>query len=246
MIVLLTGKPGIGKSTALSRITDMLGRRRCAGLLAKEILKDGERVGFSSYGLKCRESVILAHKEFRTGFFIEDFGVDPKALDELCEKEYTAAQDKQVHFMILDEIGRMQMMSQGFKRLLEKMAECEKHLIATICLEDEIEYIREFKKRGGVRLFVLDEDNRKDVPLEVCRLVGGDDEVYLGKIELALKYRNEKERYEYNGDRIVLHSEHGIRTITANEEGYHCTCEYYAQNGICSHILSLLIDERKE
>ena len=246
MIILLTGKPGIGKSTALSRITDMLGRRRCAGLLAKEILKDGERIGFSSYGLKCKESVVLAHKEFHTGFVIEDFGVDPKALDKLCEKEYAAAEEGQIRFMILDEIGRMQMMSQGFKRLLEKMAESDRHLIATICLEDEIEYIREFKKREGVRLFVLDEDNREDIPLKVCRLVCGDDEVYLSKIALALKYRNEKDRYEYSNDRIVLHSQHGIRTITVDEEGYHCTCEYYEQNGICSHILSLLLSERKE
>ena len=246
MIILLTGKPGIGKSTALSRITDMLGRRRCAGLLAKEILKDGERIGFSSYGLKCKESVVLAHKEFHTGFFIEDFGVDPNALDKLCEKEYAAAEESQVRFMILDEIGRMQMMSQGFKRLLEKMAGSDRYLIATICLEDEIEYIREFKKREGVRLFVLDENSREDIPLKVCRLVCGDDEVYLSKIELALKYRNEKERYEYSNGRIVLHSQHGVRTITADEEGYHCTCEYYEQNGICSHILSLLLSERKE
>ena len=246
MIVLLTGRPGIGKSTALSRIADMLGRRRCAGLLAKEILRDGERIGFSSYGLRCKESVVLAHKEIRTGRYIEDFGVDPEALDGLCEKESAAAEDKEVRLVVLDEIGRMQMMSEGFKRLLEKTADSSRHLIATICLEDEIEYIREFKKREGVRLFVLDEENREEIPLEVCRLVCGDDEVYLSKIALALQYRNEKERYEYGKDMIVLHSQHGTRTITVDEEGYHCTCEYFEENGTCSHILSLLIGERKE
>ena len=224
---------------------DMLGRKRCCGILAEEILKDGERIGFRSCGIRSKKSVILAHKEIDTGFYVEDFGVDLRALDDLCEEEFRCITEK-TRFILLDEIGRMQTMSENFVALLEKLSNSSRTLVASICLEDEIPYIRDFKKREGNRLYLLDESNRDRIPLEVCRTVNANDEAYLGKLALAKKYRNEKERYTFEKDRIILHSEHGTRTITQDDEGYHCTCEYYQENGVCSHILSLLIEEGKE
>ena len=75
MICLISGKPNTGKSTALRKIADFLGIKRCAGLLAQEIMKEGERIGFSSHGLLCNEDIILAHKEFSKDHAVEDFGV---------------------------------------------------------------------------------------------------------------------------------------------------------------------------
>ena len=245
MNILLTGKPGIGKSTALRKIVDMLGRKRCCGILTEEILKDGERIGFRSHGIQSKKSVVLAHKEIDTGYYVEDFGVDLQPLDDLCEEEFRYVTGK-IRFIILDEIGRMQMMSENFVGWLEKLGNGSRTLIASICLEDEIPYIRDFKKREENRLYVLDASNRERIPWEVCRTVNADDETYLGKLELARQYRSEIERYTFEENRIILRSTHGTRTITRDEEAYHCTCEYYQENGVCSHILSLLIEEGKE
>ena len=68
-----------------------------------------------------------------------------------------------------------------------------------------------------------------------------DDEEYLSKIALARKYAQERQRYEYLPDKVILHSTHGIRTITKENGHYHCTCDYYQKNGTCSHIMSLFI-----
>ena len=242
MIVLISGKPNTGKSTALGKIIDLLGPPRCSGLLTEEILKDGERIGFSTCGLKCRKRIILAHKDFDKTYAVEDFGVDLSSLEKLMIEELeTGSNDERTRFLIIDEIGRMQVMSKRFRELLDQIADSSKTLIASICYEDEIEYIRDFKKRDDVSLFVLNETNRNDLPTLLCKTICKDDQEYLGKLELAKKYAGMKELYEHYPDKTILHSTHGVRTITVNEGQYQCTCDYYQKNGTCSHIMSLII-----
>lgn len=242
MIALITGKPNTGKSTAVRKIIDQLGSLRCCGLLAEEILKDGERVGFETAGISCGEKIVLAHKELEKTWAVEDFGIDLTSLERLAAKEFeTGLKDEKTRFIIIDEIGRMQVMSERFRQLLDQVAESSKSLIATICYEDEIEYIRDFKNREDVRLFVLNKEDRDELPLSVCGYVCNDDEEYLSKIALARKYAQERQRYEYLPDKVILHSTHGIRTITKENGHYHCTCDYYQKNGTCSHIMSLFI-----
>ena len=247
MICLISGKPNTGKSTALRKIADFLGIKRCAGLLAQEIMKEGERIGFSSRGLLCNEDIILAHKEFSKDHAVEDFGVDLKALEDVFEKEYEAAlHNKDVSFFLIDEIGRMQVMSKRFCSLLDRIAESEKDLIATICYKDEIPYIRNFKQKEGNHLFILDESNRDELPLKIAMEVCKDDPLYLSKVKLAESYANQEERYRFEEGKVILSSTHGTRIITKENGIYHCTCEYYEQNGVCSHILSLLMRNKGE
>ena len=244
MNCLITGKVASGKSTALYKVADMLGVKRCAGLLAGEILEAGERKGFYSLGLHSRRRIVLAHKDIEKTHAVEDFGVDLESFEELCQNEFVSAlSDEDIRFIIVDEIGRMQLMSARFQKLLEEIAMSEKTLIASICYDDDLDFVREFKRREDMKLFILDEENRNRIPLEVVLEVTRDDNVYQGKLDLARKYRSEKERYSYEGDRIVLNSTHGRRAITRQDGIWHCDCDYYMETGTCSHILSLLLPD---
>ena len=246
MIILLTGKPNTGKSTAIKKIVNMLGPKRCAGLLAQEIRDDQERVGFLTRGIRTGEEVILAHKEIHFEYAVEDFGVDVSSFERVCHKELeTALNDETVKFVIIDEIGRMQVMSPLFRELLAKLAASGKPLIATICHEDEIDFIRDFKKREDAELIELDPANRNQIPETVIRKVNRDDRLYLSKIDLAHKYMMEPERYIHYPDRIVMRSTHDTRIITMEKGIYHCTCDYYKDNGVCSHTLSLLLRQEE-
>ena len=179
MIILITGKPNTGKSTAIHKIVDMLGRKRCSGLLAEEILVNNERVGFSTYGIQSKDKITLAHVDIDKKYAVEIFGVDLKALESLSEKELDIAlRDDKIKFIIVDEIGRMQVMSEKFRNLLDKIADSNKILIASICFEDEVEYIRDFKNRDDVELIILNEENRNEIPLKVIEEVNKDDDLY--------------------------------------------------------------------
>ncbi len=244
MICLISGRVGSGKSTAIARIADMLGVRRCAGLLAGEILENDRRVGFSSLGLHSRRQIILAHHNIDRIYAIEDFGVDLKAFEELCCAEFASAMsDEKIPFIIVDEIGRMQLLSKQFEQLLIQIAESDKTLIATICYDDDLDFAREFKQREDAKLFILNEENRDHIPLKIVEEVCRDDDIYMGKLALARKYKNEKERYVFEEGRIILNSTHGTRTIKRSEGIWHCDCDYYKETGTCSHILSLLLPD---
>ena len=244
MNCLISGKVGCGKSTALSKIVDMLGVKRCAGLLAGEILENGERVGFSSLGLHSRRQIVLAHHEIDKTYAIEDFGVDLRAFEDLCRAEFAGAMaDENIPFILIDEIGRMQLLSKQFERLILQIAESGKILIATICYDDDLDFVRQFKEREDMKLFILNEEDRDHIPLQIVEAVCRDDDIYMEKLALARKYRNEKERYAFEDGKIILNSTHGTRTITRSEGIWHCDCDYYKETGTCSHILSLLLPD---
>lgn len=244
MIYLISGRVASGKSTAVAKIADMLGVRRCAGLLAKEILESGRRVGFSSLGIHSRRQIVLAHHDIDKTFAVEEFGVDLEAFEDLCRAEFTSVMsEEKIPFIIVDEIGRMQLLSEQFERLLSQIAESDKTLIASICYDDDLDFVREFKQREDAKLFLLNEENRDHTPLKIVEEVCQDDDIYMGKLALARKYKNEKERYVREEGKIILNSTHGTRTISRSEGLWHCDCDYYKENGTCSHILSLLLPD---
>ena len=242
MKVLLTGKPGAGKSVTLNKIVDMIGRNRCAGLITTEILENSERVGFKTHALYSDEDFILAHKTFDKKYAVEDFGVNVEDLDRVFAKEAeTILNNDNIKFIIIDEIGRMQALSDKFKETLDKLADCSKVMIGTVCYEDEIDYIRDFKKRNDVTIYTLDLDNRDVMPIEIVRVIMSEDDLYLSKIALAKYYKKDPSRYEYEGNKVIIHSTHGTRIVTKEKDMYKCTCHYYEENGVCSHILSLIM-----
>ena len=63
--LLLTGPPGCGKTTVLTRVVEHLGDLRLAGLLTLELREHGQRVGFEAVGLGGHR-VVLAHVRFQS------------------------------------------------------------------------------------------------------------------------------------------------------------------------------------
>src|SRR5512134_567631 len=62
-VLLLTGVPGIGKTTVIRRVADRLRGRRLAGFYTEEIRENGDRRGFRLAGFDGTERVI-AHADF--------------------------------------------------------------------------------------------------------------------------------------------------------------------------------------
>jgi nucleoside-triphosphatase THEP1 len=61
--LLLTGVPGIGKTTIIRRIADRLKNRRIGGFYTEEIREDGDRRGFRLVGFDGTKRVI-GHVDF--------------------------------------------------------------------------------------------------------------------------------------------------------------------------------------
>ena len=80
--LLLTGPPGVGKTTVVRRVAAGLAGRRIRGFTTEEIRIGGQRVGFRLETFDGR-SVTLAHVDMCSRHQVGKYRVDVATLDDL-------------------------------------------------------------------------------------------------------------------------------------------------------------------
>ena len=238
-MILLTAQPRTGKSTAIKKIVNMLGKDNCGGFYTEEIREDGERVGFRIRTLRGKTG-ILSHVNIKSIYRISRYGVDLETFERLCILELESAiKDDKVKYIVIDEIGPMQLFSEKYKKLLIQLLDCDKPIIGTIFM-NSYEWLDDFKKKDNVNLIEITIENRDSLPLKSVEILSKRDSQLQGKIEKAKRYSFESDRFELLDDRIIIHSEHGTRTVKIEDDKYVCDCEFYQTNHTCSHIIAII------
>ncbi|HAN09922.1 MAG TPA: hypothetical protein DCP90_04830 [Clostridiales bacterium] len=128
--ILITGKPGVGKTTCLLNIIEKFGREKCVGFYTEEIRENGERVGFDCTtldGTRCRMSDI----KFDTNSRVGRYGVDIKSFDNVVIPYFEKEMDSNKIFVI-DEIGPIELMSNQFFKIVEDIIKGDKTLFGII------------------------------------------------------------------------------------------------------------------
>jgi nucleoside-triphosphatase len=109
--VLLTGRPGCGKTTLIKRVVGELGLP-AGGFYTKEIRQRGGRVGFKIVTLEGEEAV-FAHVDFNTMQRVAKYGLDLRVLETIgIEAIRTAVRARRL--VVIDEIGPMEIRSPVF------------------------------------------------------------------------------------------------------------------------------------
>jgi nucleoside-triphosphatase len=165
--ILITGPPGIGKTTLIKKISHALRHLNPAGFFTEEIRVGGIRKGFSLVSLDGRRAT-LSHTDIASQDRVGKYGVDIAAFEDFLDNIAFLNPDAGV--IIIDEIGKMECISDKFKRLLKTILMEEKPVIAAISRKGE-GIIEEVKKRADVELFVLTENNRNSLLPEIVRFV---------------------------------------------------------------------------
>ncbi len=65
------------------------------------------------------------------------------------------------------------------------------------------------------------------------------DSAMISKIMKAKRYADERDRMEFKSFTVVFSGNHRDHTITFENDQWHCTCDFFAQRGICSHTMAL-------
>ena len=238
-MILLTALPRTGKSTAIQKIIQMLGKRNCGGFYTEEIRENGERVGFRIKTLSGKEG-LLSHVNIESEYRISRYGVDLDTFERICLEELkNALAGDSIKYIIIDEIGPMQLFSEEYKKLLIELLKSKKQVIGTIFM-NPYEWLDDFKKQDGIELIEITFDNRDELPLQIVDKVTKNDEPMQRKVDKAKRYSTEMERFIPFDDRIEIHSEHGTRTIRIINGDYTCDCDFYQENGTCSHIMAAI------
>jgi len=151
--IAITGKPGTGKTTLIKRIFSELSSRNVSvsGFYTEELREKGQRIGFDIVMLNKEVRLPLARKEMgkpRIGkyrVFIENI---EKALKLI----------KPADLYIIDEVGKMELLSPSFKSYILNLLE-EKNYIITYGLGIDENIRKSIEEKS--RVFVLNSENRE-------------------------------------------------------------------------------------
>ncbi|MGH7265700.1 MAG: NTPase [Candidatus Rokuibacteriota bacterium] len=166
---LLTGRPGVGKTTCLLAALAALGMP-AGGFVTEEIRERGARVGFALRTLDGRRAT-LAHVDRRGPPRVGKYGVSLEALERLG---VPALRDALTggRLVVVDEIGKMEMASRAFRDAVEEVLRGPGAVLGTILAAAD-PWADRVKAAPGVRVIEVTRANRDALPAALARLVTG-------------------------------------------------------------------------
>ncbi len=165
--ILITGRPGIGKTSFILKLAEQLGTEKTGGFFTREIRKAGLREGFSISTFD-RFEKILAHQRLTSTIRVSKYGVDLDALDSVMDHLIHSYSSPAI--WLIDEIGKMESFSKKFRDFIEQILDEEKPVIATIALRAG-GWIENIKMRPDVRVIEMTQSNRNSLLNQVKTLL---------------------------------------------------------------------------
>ena len=153
---LITGKPGVGKTTLVQKIIEQMPSIHMTGFFTAEIRDRGTRKGFELQGLN-GERKILAHVDIDSRHRVGKYGVDTKGFEAFLATLDLLSPDAEL--IVMDEIAKMELFSQRFKSLVRNAFNSDKQVLASIAMKGDA-FIREIKQRSDVQLLEVTHENR--------------------------------------------------------------------------------------
>ncbi len=158
--VLLTGAPGIGKTTAMIRIASALGAEG-GGFFTEEIREGKERKGFRIVTIDGRTG-LLAHVSFGSGPRVGRYRVNISDLEGVAVRAIDDAVGAS-KIVLVDEIGLMELFSESFRTAIIKALDSPTGVVATIREKPE-PFCDSIKAREDCDLIEITLANRETVP----------------------------------------------------------------------------------
>ncbi len=160
--LLLTGRPGIGKTTVIRRVAEALRAERVAGFYTAEERARGGRTGFRIVTLDGR-SRPMAGIDISSPHRVGKYGVDVAAIDAVAA---TALAPEAARIFLVDEIGRMECASPTFVAAVQRLLAADRVVVASVALKGD-GLIAEVKRLPGIALREVTAQNRDRLPEEV-------------------------------------------------------------------------------
>lgn len=165
MRFLLTGSPGIGKTTVIRATLRRLDGIKCAGFYTEEKRHSRQRIGFKIFTLDAEEGT-LASIERGSGPTVGRYTVHVEEFENLVlpliDPEQTPAD-----LYIVDEIGKMELLSRRFRLKMIDLLARPSSLLATIAKKGK-GFVEQIKGRNDIELIEVTRENRDQLPAQIA------------------------------------------------------------------------------
>ncbi|KPJ69107.1 MAG: hypothetical protein AMJ45_01020 [Syntrophobacter sp. DG_60] len=136
------------------------------GFYTAEIRERGQRKGFNIIDLGRKEGV-LADIDLKSPYKVGKYKVNLKDLEEIGVKSILNAINEN-KIVIIDEIGKMELFSEKFRKAVEEAVNSKNKVLGTIKLTKD-PFTEKIKNRKDTRIFHLTEGNFKQIKTEIIK-----------------------------------------------------------------------------
>jgi nucleoside-triphosphatase len=161
--LLITAFPGAGKTTVIRRVAAELDPQTLSGFYTEEMRIGGERRGFRLVPFH-GEPVIIAHVELAKTHRVGKYGVDVAAIDAAVEAALAARRGTTLY--LIDEIGKMECLSERFVAAMRRLLDGKVPVVATVARRGGA-FVAEVSRREDCELWTLTRANRDAMPFEI-------------------------------------------------------------------------------
>jgi len=170
--VIITGPPRSGKSTSIQRVLLLLKQENVnvGGILTPEVKRNEQRVGFDLFDILTHEVYPLARREEKpTVHPSPRIGPYSVIMNSLNVHAVNALQDalSKADIIIVDEIGKMELLSSGFVEVLRNIINSPKPLIGTVGWGIRHKLVDILLTRLDTEIIQLTPLNRNGLPQEI-------------------------------------------------------------------------------
>jgi nucleoside-triphosphatase len=169
-ILLVTGVPGVGKTTLVRRVVERLEGVRVAGFTTEEIREGGRRLGFRICSLAGRERT-MAHVDLPGPERVGRYRVDVAAIEAVAATALVP--HPTVDLYVVDEIGRMECLSEHFVAWMRVLLDSDRRVLATIARKGG-GLVAEVKRRSDAELWEVTPGNRDVLCEQILAWVRGE------------------------------------------------------------------------
>jgi nucleoside-triphosphatase len=161
-VILVTGPPGVGKTSVLRRTVKALKNRgyTIGGMICRDVREAGVRVGFEIMDLSTGQRGWLAHIGQPTGpkigkYHVNLIDVDVIGAGSILDAIQTA------DIVVIDEIGPMELLSTALSNAILKAVESSKPMLGTIHYRMSNSLVDNIKMREDTEILRVTYENRE-------------------------------------------------------------------------------------
>jgi len=170
----ITGMPNVGKTDTLLKIIRSLEEHGYVvqGMITEPIIEKKKRVGFYVKNWQTKEREVFAHIEYEMKEKIGKYGVDISALEKVgIPAIENAITNPDVNVIVIDEIGKMEMLSEKFCTMVVEALDSDKPILVTLHKKSRTPLLQDVRRRDDIRILEVTPVNRNLLPYKIEKIM---------------------------------------------------------------------------